>query len=447
MLQILLLAVQALPAYVPYNDQVVPIDYDSATGRLAVGTQEKYVSKVVEAARWANLTSVNQPVGRHIITGWRAGKHTKGVYLTHTIDGQNWKTYVPDIDNFSAVTAANLDSLLAMYNAISQSPGMQTKDLVDFVVPLSVKTFLETEKPSTEEIIAVLALLNPTLRALKATDSGLGHSSYEIKEKTEHESQEENLFSNQRDKLEDAEARLYSKTPAILTPCIAAALQESNSAAIKEFLEFFFQQSNIYKNVDINGVISKLVQKIGGFTSLDLSMAVPTILGLTLAEYPEFLRLFTSLATLSTLTSGSIFKELLEKIISLFKKNIDKSTLIEEFPEKIETLNPEKERALQAQQSANRKLYAEAFVRVVTEMKRRFDTAVSKPAAEHSSFKRTEKEELVGVAKRVWTNDYARDETIADVVAACVRVEKQKQIRAISPEAAQILEEMASVPD
>lgn len=59
----------------------------------------------------------------------------------------------------------------------------------------------------------------------------------------------------------------------------------------------------------------------------------------------------------------------------------------------------------------------------MTEMKRRFDVA-----------DQTAKSELAEAAKNVWQPDYRSDEE---------RTKEQEEIRAISPQASQILEEMA----
>lgn len=175
MLHILLLAVQAFPVYVPYNGQVVPIDYDSATDKLAVGSDERYVQKILDMARWevrdpAGWKLDGGTVGSHQIKRYRLGKN--GVYVVHATSGREWQSYVPDVKNIRQVEA-NLDSLLAMYTGISQSPGMQSKNLFDFVVPKVVQPLLQAEDPSTQEIITALPVLSPTFRALQKTHRAL----------------------------------------------------------------------------------------------------------------------------------------------------------------------------------------------------------------------------------------------------------------------------------
>jgi hypothetical protein len=67
MIPIMMLELHAIPAYVPYEERVVPIDYDPSRGGLVVGKHENYVRKVADAARWQGLTSVSKSVEKHTL--------------------------------------------------------------------------------------------------------------------------------------------------------------------------------------------------------------------------------------------------------------------------------------------------------------------------------------------------------------------------------------------
>lgn len=245
----------------------------------------------------------------------------------------------------------------------------------------------------------------------------------------------------QKDQMNNTEALLESSMPDMTTSKIAEALQSSNPLAVKGFSELFLQQYK--KEDDIEMVIPKLVEKIGGVAFLDLNNAEFIIFNAVLRIFPDFLQLFTASAILSRLNEYYNFVDLLEICMDFFKSDAEleegginsfwenqrdffgkgtrfleiehNKTFVQKTVEK-----SKKEQSISLEREvANRKV-ANALVNVVTEMKHRFEAAVS------FDEEQKRKEPLVLALKNIWTP-----------------TARQEKIRAISPKAAQILEEMA----
>lgn len=289
MIRFLLLAVHATPFHTPYKDATTCADYNKDTNRLAVGTTDAYVANVIHAWNTSKCTDIL--LEGHKITGWRVVDGT-GIYLTHTTttDGRSWNTYLPDITDVQKVTADRLNPLVDMYTDISSRPGMTTKDIVNFVVSASVNDFIAIKDPTPAQIIDILPALSQTMRALNETIVL-------------------NVYGQDVSNAPDRQMSIYSKLPTVLTVKVANALQSSNSAAVQAFTQLCLYIS-CYKLQQVDEIFSHLAQKIKQVSSLNLGGISSEMFTALLSYNSEFVRLFTSPATLATINDNDTFVKL-----------------------------------------------------------------------------------------------------------------------------------------
>lgn len=229
MLNLLLLAVHALPFHVHYKTNLpgrfadnTLMAADHSDGSLTVGTTHYYIAKVIDATRWNGLTLVKIKLGDHTVTSWHKGED--GVYLTNTFQGRLYRTYLPDITNLTNTPAIQewLDYLVGGYDAISKRPGMTSGDIVDFVVPKTVQDVINKENPTPTAIIAALPELDKTMQALHETKNTLASFSLSEKHMREQDELRTKLAEEQkrihqsfRNKREALDMRHQSETDAL----------------------------------------------------------------------------------------------------------------------------------------------------------------------------------------------------------------------------------------
>jgi hypothetical protein len=211
----------------------------------------------LDEAQWRELQAVGFSIGKHSVTSWRADASNTGLYLTHITNSKSWRTYLPAINDLNAITAAVLDSLVDMYTDISNRPRMESKNLVDFIVPQTVQTHIKKDSPTDEEILAVFPQLRQTLNALRKTlktpESIESQNAYLNAERLENEKMGSrlSLFAQKTYPYPYAQRliilNIYHKinlTIPIRQQEIAQTLSPSNPKAVKVFVEFLLSNDN-----------------------------------------------------------------------------------------------------------------------------------------------------------------------------------------------------------
>lgn len=298
MIKFLLLAVHAVPFHTPYKDATACADYDKDINRLAVGTTDAYVANVIR--EWNTNKCPDIRLEGHNITGWRVAD--SGIYLTHTTaDGRSWNTYLPDIADPNKVTADRLNSLVDMYNDISASPGMRTKDIADFIVSKSVNDFLKIKNPTPEQIIDILPKLSQTMYAIDAASNTADF-----------------VMGPLWEKCREKWRQLRKDLPNFLTGSVLSN-PSLPSLAAKGFIELRLRLSlspnpSYVSYVKLSKELSELLPKLGTVSSLTLG-GINVASFNELLEDPAFVELLTSPATLATITADTIFGEIMKVCI------------------------------------------------------------------------------------------------------------------------------------